>query len=175
MRVTLSVALYVLLGCVAGLVAADEKPERHVEKEGGFSYVPPKDWTIKEQKGLKYKLVAGPTAAGFEPAISFHEQDSPSSLKDYVTGHKAVLKKIRDYKPISEGEFKTADGTVGVRLVFQAFPRNSTELLRQSFYMFDLAKGKKLMVMGNAQAKGGDKLDATFDACLKSLKIEKPK
>jgi hypothetical protein len=172
MRLTLSVSLLVLFGCAAGLGAADAKPARHVEKEGGFSFVPPKDWELRDFKGLKYKIVVGPAANAFAPNINFVDEASKDTLKDYVAAQKKALKAFfKEFKEISEGEFKTADGTAAVRIVIEN--KQGENLLRQSFYLFDMPKGKKLVVTCSALARGGDKLDPVFKACLKSFKLEK--
>jgi hypothetical protein len=46
MRLTLIVLLGIVLGQGPGLAVAAEKPARHFEKVGGFSWVPPKGWKL---------------------------------------------------------------------------------------------------------------------------------
>jgi hypothetical protein len=50
MRLTLIVGLGVVLG--PALAIGDEKPARHVEKEAGFSFVPPKGWTLTDAAAM---------------------------------------------------------------------------------------------------------------------------
>jgi hypothetical protein len=171
MRVTLSLCLLIAYAC--GLAAGDEQPARHLEKTGGFSFVPPKDWTVKEFPGLKFKVAVGPAADGFAPNINFVDEAFAGKLGEYVTGNKKTLQALfKNYKELEEKEIKTANGEMCIRLVTQS--EHNGKALRQSFYFFDVAPGRKLVATCTALADGGDKLDAVFEASLKTFRLEKP-
>lgn len=174
MRHILPVALFVLLVQAAGACLAEAKPARHVEKAGGFSFVPPKDWAIKEFPGLKYKIAVGPAANGFAPNINAVDESFNGSLKEYVAASKQGLKgALKNFKEVSETEVKTDGSAPCIRLV--AEDEQNGKKLRQSFYCFELAKGKMRVVTCSALAEGGEKLDSVFESAMKTLRAEKPK
>src|SRR5882672_3527451 len=111
MRPSFIVTCFALLGLAAGTSVGNEKPARHVEKVGGYSFVPPKDWTIKEFPGLKYKVAVGPAANGFAPNINFADEAFKGSLSDYVGANKKTLDTVlKNFKEVSQTELKTEDG-----------------------------------------------------------------
>src|SRR6266446_6964448 len=77
----------------------ERKAERHVEAEGGFSFIPPAGWEIRSLPGLKYKVLVGPTTVGFTANLNVKDEQYPGSLEDYVKASTESLKQ----RPQSEG------------------------------------------------------------------------
>jgi hypothetical protein len=172
MRRTLTAALVVLLGLVFRVGAAEDAPQRHTEKAGGYSFVPPKGWKMMEFGGLKHKIAVGPAANGFAPNIVFVDEAFKGNLIDYVAGSKDGLKKaFKKFKEISETSLKTKDGAACVRFVIER--DENGKQLRQSFYFFDLSPGRKLVVTCTALTDGGEKLDPAFEESMKTFRLEK--
>jgi hypothetical protein len=171
MRRTLMGSLMLLM-VVTSALQADDKPARYVEKEGGFSFVLPPDWKVREFPGFKYQIAHGPAADGFAPNINFADEAFRGKLSDYVTANKRTLSAVfKDYKELGEAELKTDDGMPCIRLVAQC--NHQGKVLRQTFYFFDLAPGRKLVATCSALADGGEKLDPVFEASLKTFRVEK--
>lgn len=74
------------------------------------------------------------------------------------------------FRVVAEKKLKTDAGAECVVLVTE-FDRSRLRY-RQAYYFFDLSPDRKLVVTCNAPAI--DKLDAVFEACLKTLRLEKP-
>jgi len=171
MRLTLLTTLSVVLGLAGGLGAADEKT-RHVEKAGGFSFVPPKDWTLREIPGLKFKAAVGPAANGFAPNIVFVDEAYKGTLADYMAANKKTLAKVfKNYKELGEKNLKTDSGADMIALVIQR--EDNDKMVRQTFYFLDLNAEKKIVATCTALTDGGDKLDGLFETSLKSYRVEK--
>ncbi len=169
MNQKLTAGVFVLLGLLC--VAAD-KPERHVEKEGGFSLVPPKGWETKDQANLKYKIFVGPVTNGVASNLVLVDEAYKGELADYVALNKKSLRAaFKDYKEISEKELKTDGGATFYRVIAEI--EHNGVLMRQGFAFFDLGGGKKLVITCTAAADGGAKLDGTFETVLKSFQLEK--
>jgi hypothetical protein len=161
MRLGVLLAMFAVLGYSPWNANAQDKPLRHVEKEAGFSIEAPANWEIRELPGFKYKFVAGPAADGFAPNICFLDEAFAGTLKEYATASKKALQALaKGYKEIADGELiieNEHNGTV----------------LRQTFFVFDLAPGKKLVVTCSALAKGGEMYDVVFEASIKTIRVEK--
>ncbi|HYV36154.1 MAG TPA: hypothetical protein VE988_10650 [Gemmataceae bacterium] len=172
MRAAIVMNLLAFVVMIPNVGGVQDKPARHVEKDGGFSIELPPNWTAQEFGGLKFKILVGPVVNGFGSNMVFMDESSTSNLKDYVAASKKALQAvIKDIKEISETEMQTAEGAACVRLVFEA--EHQGIRLRQTVYCLDLAPGKKLAITCSTLADGGDKLDAVFEASAKSLRIEK--
>jgi hypothetical protein len=174
MRLTLLASLSVVLGLAGGLGAADEKAARHVEKAGGFSFVPPKDWTMRDVgiASIKYKAAIGPAANGFAPNIVFVDEAYKGTLADYMAANKKSLAKVfKNYKELGEKNLKTEGGADMIMLVIQR--EDNGKMLRQTFYFVDLSPEKKMVATCSALTDGGDKLDGLFETSLKSFRVEK--
>jgi len=170
-------AVLLVVFCAAyGQAVAEQAPEaavgeRHVEGKGGFSFAPPKDWEFRDFPGMKYQIAFGPAADGFAPNINVVEENSQGTLDAYVEASEATLAKIfQKYKKISLAEFKLDGGAAAMKLVTTNEQQGKT--LRQTFYLID-ANDKKFVVTCTALAEGGEKLDAAFDASIKTFKLEK--
>ena len=57
---TFSCAFFLSISAAIGGEESDKLGERHVEKDGGFSFKPPKEWSLAEVQGVKYKVARGP-------------------------------------------------------------------------------------------------------------------
>ncbi len=77
---------------------------------------------------------------------------------------------VDSFRVVAEKKLKTDAGAECVVLVTE-FDRSRLRY-RQAYYFFDLSRDRKLVVTCNAPAI--DKLDAVFEACLKTLRLEKP-
>src|SRR5579871_5121283 len=110
MRRALSLTLMVWAGVISCLPAQDGKPARHVEKGGGFSFVPPPKWEMRDFRGAKYKLAFGPAANGFAPNINFVDEEFQGTLAEYVASNKKTLHQVfAKLKVLGEAEFKTKE------------------------------------------------------------------
>jgi hypothetical protein len=76
-------ALTLSCAIVASPTRADE-PTRYVESAGGFSFVPPEGWVLREFRGAKYKVVIGPVTANFAANINVVGESFAGSLDAYV-------------------------------------------------------------------------------------------
>jgi hypothetical protein len=173
MRLNLMGAFLFLVVIVPGLDAADEKPTRHVEKFGGFSYVPPAGWQITDVSGFKYKIAIGPEVGGFAPNIYFLDESFRAKLADYVTATKKALSAgFKDFKELSQTTLKRDDRVPCIRLIVQRDEKG--KVVRQWYYFLEVAPGKKLTVTCTAPAASGEKFDAIYEATMKTFRTEKP-
>ena len=157
---------------IAGTVLAAETGDRYTEAAGGFSYCPPKGWTMKELPGMKYQAAFGPTSGGFTPNINVVDEAFGGSLEDYFKGNVDALTKVfKKFKNLGKSDFKTDSGLKCIRLVTESEQQGM--LLRQTFFFFDGKTNRKLVVTCSAPAEGGDKLDAAFGASLKTFSVPK--
>lgn len=162
--------LFVAITAASAQDRAD-KEERHVEKSGGYSLVPPEGWKAREFPGLKYQVIVGPATNGFAPNLNVVKETSSLKLDDYVKGNRAALQQLfKNFQLVDQGEFKTAGGLQGVKMIVQ--DEQGNKQLRQTFYFFE-SGNTKYVVTASALADGGEKLDPVFDKCLKSFRFEK--
>jgi hypothetical protein len=172
MWLVLTINLLVPIAAAVTSPQGEEKTVRHVETAGGYSVVVPRDWKVHEFPGFKYKVIAGAPEKGFAPNIVFVDESFAGNLKEYVAASKKQLHNVfKELKELSETELKTADGASFIRLVIEN--KQDGKALRQSFYFFELAAGKKLIATCTVLADGGEKHDAAFEACLKTFRVEK--
>jgi hypothetical protein len=175
MKRALGVAPLVLLtSLAAGWGGQGPKAEdglRHEETAGGFSFVPPKGWTIREFPGLKFKIAAGPAAAGFAPNINVVDESFGGSLAEYVKLNLDTLPKVfQKSRVVNQGAFKTNAGLEGARAITEN--EQNGKLLRQTFYFFPRGD-RQFVVTCSVLAEGGEKLDAVFEASMKTFRFDK--
>jgi hypothetical protein len=147
-----------------------KKSERHVEPEGGFSFIPPDGWEMRSIPQSKFKAAIGPPAGGFTPNILVFKELWPGSLDDYINAatESWVQKKANLVK---REDFATAEGLEGRRLILEN--RGDDVLRRQRMYIF--AKGEtKYVINCTTVAEGADKLDAVFEGCIQTFRLEGP-
>ena len=169
MRIPKSLFILFLLLCFGGGPCfAKELEGRHFEKEGGFSYQPPKGWKIKEVPGMKYKFVFGPPIDRFSPNMNFVDEAFSGGLDHYVDLNvKALHSNFKGFEKFNQTTFKTAAGQTGIKLTTQA--EQNGRRIRQTYYFFELSKEKKLVVTCSASAKDGEAFDKVFEETLETL------
>lgn len=148
--------------------ATDEN--RHVEKDGGFSFVPPEGWTVREFPGQKYQIVFGPAENQFAANINVVEEPYRGTVDNYLKATKELLPKaIKKYQLIKQEPFQTAAGIKTQRLIIEG--EQQGHLLRQTFYLFP-SPTKMFVVTCSTVSAGGEKLDGTFESSMKSFRFE---
>ncbi len=149
----------------------DQDARRHVEASAGFSFVPPTGWAARPVQGVKYKVVAGPAAAGFAPNINVVDESFPGPLAAYVNGNLAAMRQqLKGFRLLQQSDFKTTEGLAGARFTFEN--QQNGRMLRQTSYFF--ANGdRKFVVTCTALADGGDRLDAVFESSMKTFRFER--
>src|SRR5437667_12582996 len=101
---------------IAGTLGAAQTGDRHTESAGGFSYCPPKGWTMKEVPGLKYQIAFAKASGGFTPNINVVDEVFSGALKDYVNGNiQALTKQFKEFKNLGQSDFKTDSGAKGIK------------------------------------------------------------
>ena len=161
-----------LLFSTSGPGLGQEKASRHVEKEGGFSFVPPQGWRIMEFPGWKYKIAAGPISNGFAANILFSDEATNLNRKEYVSANMKVIPNFfKNPKTIGESELKTSDGTPCSRVVIKN--DHDGKRMRQSFYFFQLLPRRMHVATCTALAENGAELDTVFEDSMKTVQMEK--
>jgi hypothetical protein len=150
--------------------SAEAEGRRHHEDAGDFSFIPPEGWVVQEMPGLKYSIAHGQPQGGFTSNLNVIDQAFPGSLESYVDGNLQGLERIMNgFSMSSREQFTTDEGKKGIRLVTESI-FNGTGL-EQHFYFFDT--GKKMVVITCSRLAGSEpRLDAAFDACVKTFRFE---
>ncbi len=144
---------------------------RHVESEGGFSYIPPSGWQVTEWPGLKYKIASGAPIGDFAPNLNFVDEAFSGSLDDYVAANIAAVKEaFQDVRVISQEDFFTDEGERDVKVVIEN-TQHDTEFY-QAFYIFDAGE-KKIAATYTRLADQGQENDALVDQSMRTFRIEK--
>ncbi len=177
LRIILTVLCGVL--CIVGHLDAQEtggkenavEENRHVEKDGGFSFVTPTGWTAREFPGQKFQILFAPAESGFASNINVVDEAYKGTLDNYVSATKDILPKaIKKYRLIKQEPFKTTAGLKSTKMVIEG--EQQDRLLRQTFYLFQ-APTKIYVVTCTTLAAGGEKLDDLFETSMKSFRFEK--
>ncbi|MBI5950926.1 MAG: hypothetical protein HY865_04665 [Chloroflexi bacterium] len=150
--------------------AASVTGERHVESEGGFSYLPPSDWQIVEFPGMKYKGAWGKETAGFSPSLKFHSETYAGPLDDYISDNLELIKRVfSDVMIISQENFKTNDGENAIKVI--AEDTQAEQRLHQIFYY--LAAGdEKFIITYTRLAEAGEENDILVDESIKTFQFD---
>ncbi|MBN1977869.1 MAG: hypothetical protein JW918_10740 [Anaerolineae bacterium] len=144
--------------------------ERHVESEGGFSYVPPSGWQVVDAPGLKYKVARGTPTGDFTPNLNVVDEPFSGSLDDFVTASLASFKEfLKDVRIVSQEDFVTDEGERGVKVVIEDTQQDVE--LYQVFYIFD-AGAKKIMVTYTRLADQGQDNDDSVDQSMRTFRLE---
>ncbi len=149
-----------------------DEGRRHTEAAGGFSFIPPEGWKVRDFPGWKFKVAVGPVAAGFASNINIVDESFDGSLEDYVKASlNALSKALKKYRLLNQDSFVTTAGLKGARLIVEDEQNN--QLLRQTFYIFS-KKNTKFTVTCSVLAEEGDKFAPVFDASLKTFRFDTP-
>ena len=144
--------------------------ERHSEKEGGFSFEVPEGWELRSLPGFKYKFAVGPLENGFAPNINVVDEPFPGGLDEYVKINLENIQNVyKDFKIGRREEFVTESGVPGVRVF--ADNNGLAKPIRQVLYFFDGGATKYVSACSSV-AEAGEKYDSTFEAALKSFRLE---
>jgi hypothetical protein len=171
-RSVVVIGWFVLAPGLVGRAGADDPKDarRHTDKAGGFSFVMPEDWKVREIPGLKYRIVHGPPAAGFAPNINVVDEAFKGGVEDYVTACLPLLQRtVENLRIEKRGAFRTESGLDGVRLITES--RQQGRQLRQVAYFFCTGE-KAYVVTCTALADGGDQLDPLFERTMKTFRLE---
>lgn len=163
------ILLAVLALAVLG-AGCDGKPTRgFYEKEGGFSFDPPKGWRVVPFPGLKYKIAHGPTEHEFAANINVVDEPYDGTLAAYVDLNVENIKKaFPDIKVLRREEFQTEDGQTATRLI--AENKQQGRLLRQTFCLFGHSN-RKYVATCTALAEGGESLDGLFAQSMGTFRV----
>ncbi len=152
-------------------VAMAQEARRHVEPSGGFSIVPPEGWQVLAIPGLKYKVVAGPPTGAFAPNINVVDEAFDGPIDPYVQANLDVMSKaFKRFRKLHQEPFQTESGLKGTVVVVEN--EQGDKLLHQTFYLLD-GGPTKFVVTCTALADSGERLDPTFEAALKTFRLEK--
>jgi hypothetical protein len=145
--------------------------QRHVEPQGGFSFVPPEGWEIRSFPGAKYKMAFGPQLGGKTPNIVVADEFFPGSLDDFV---KASIESTVQVKPnikvVKREDFTTAEGLEGRRVFFEDRGIGPAPY-RYIVYLFGRGQ-TKFAICCTSVGESADQLDAVFEGCVKTFRFE---
>lgn len=177
-RLILAVGIF-MLGCAKPPPESPPEPaasvpqsNRHVESAGGFSYVIPPDWNVREIAGLlNYKIVFGPPGETYVPNVNFQREDYPGTLDEYVALNIQGLKDAGiDYEILQEPAPVAVEGGLECRRLIVAVAEGDQKL-RQTFF-FIRHEQRMFVITATVLRDGGEQFDAIFESLAKSLRIE---
>lgn len=143
---------------------------RHTELLGGFSYVPPLGWQMRELPGLKYKAAFAPATSNSGANLIFLDELNPARLETYVALNLAMMKQLwPNLTVISQEWFETDAGQWAIKVVVQNTQYNQN--LQQTLYFFN-GGTKKVVATYTRLANQGAELDAKSDASMQSFRFE---
>lgn len=160
------------IGCGCTESSPPSEPKRRVERKGGYSFVPPRQWAAHKVSGVDFPVYLG--LGDNPPAIQFRRD---LSLPDDADAAEYVKEKCLHVYPASElletTDFATASGLKGKRLVFEheTLKEDEPAVIRQIIYIFPNG-GDTHAFWGSAPSEDGTQHDHEFDACAKSYRIE---
>lgn len=147
-----------------------ERPERHYEPSGGFSYIPPAGWQLVEASGVEYKAALGPVKDDFAPNIIVVSERFSGSLEEYVSSSLDNMSQFFEgFQVISQDDFEPEEGPTGVRIVVENV--QGGRAMHQVFHIFDVG-ATKLVVTCTRLAGPAQELDAMCEGSVKTLRIE---
>jgi hypothetical protein len=162
------ILILILTSALIGGFAAEES--RLAEAKGGFSYLPPIGWTIKEIPGMKYRFSVDQPANQFAANINVVDEEFAGDLDAYVKANLAGLAKFYQKMEVAaQAEFITTNGAKAHRVVVNGTINNRD--LRQVFFLFTGTGTRKYVMTCSALAADADQRDALFDAAAKSFQL----
>jgi hypothetical protein len=149
------------------------EPRRHFEKDGGFSFVLPEDWEVKDVPGEQFKVVV---ANDFRhshmvlqlfPAIG----DLNSFVSDTQKDASAELEESRVRK---EEDFVTSSGLKGVRLRIESKADHPDAVSDTEVYLFSTGEVHyRILCRGWDYERESDHgFDADYEQVMKTFRFE---
>lgn len=161
----------ILLAClaIASAVSGETANQRYQAPDNAFSFVPPEGWEQRDMPGLKYKIFITQPAEKFAPNLSFVDEHSNASLKDYVDANRKVMATTSpNFKEISLAPFTAEGGLPGYRL---SFKNRYTEVnVIQTQYYFGTPE-KKFVVTCSMAEKDNRPIFSQCDQSLKTFQL----
>lgn len=140
--------------------------------ETGFSFPAPKDWSVVEAPGLKYKVALATPYKKFSPNIVVIDQTFDGTVEDYATQSiKTMPAQSPGSKFLNKTPFVTKDGTLGLKLAYKTVYNKDS--LRQVFYLVPAKNKRMLVITLSSLWEQGLKYDAVTDAAMRNLVITK--
>jgi hypothetical protein len=168
--------IYTLVVAVAAAQggASPSLPAPHVERAGGFSFVPPPGWKMVRHPSQPYGVAAGPRREAFTPTLFFTDREAAPSVAAFIEQTvKDGQAKFKDFKKIAVGVVKTDAGkSTAHKLVIESSPAEAAARLRQTTYVITKASGGYLVAYCTGLADEGAAFDALCDGALRTFKWE---
>lgn len=148
---------------------------RHVEKEGGFSFCVPAGWSVVERPEHKYKIVFAPRSAVFTANINLRDELNNATLDKYVAASlKLILSNYKEtgatsVKVLSQSNFSTASGLRAIKLTLLT-EYKGLQIRTQQYYF---SGNYKLIVTCTALEEESAALAPVFDGVMKSFQAIK--
>jgi len=168
--------IYTLLVAVAAAQggASPSPPARHVERAGGYSFLPPPGWKMARHPSQPYAVAAGPRRKAFTPTLFFADRQAASSVGAFIEETvKDGQAKFKDFKKIAVSMVKTDAGRATAhKLVIESSPEEAEARLRQTTYVITKSSGGYLVVYCTGLADEAAALDALCDGAIRTFKWE---
>ena len=150
-------------------LAGEVANQRYTAPDNTFSIVPPDGWEPRDMPGMKYKVFITQPAEKFAPNITFVDEASNLSLKDYVAENQKVLARLTtNYKELSLAPFATDGNLQGYRLSFKN--RHADKDLIQTQYYFSTPE-KKFVVTCSMAESDKRPISSQCDSSLKTFQV----
>jgi len=150
--------------------STDTLADRYIEKEGGFSYIPPNGWRVMELLPLKYKIIEIVTNSKLAPFIYFDDEISNRSLDEYAEiVSKEFIQVHKETSIISQGYFITIEGQQGLKVVYSDV-QNELHLYQINYYFSN--GERKLVAIYSRVIDQDQNLDNIVDYCMKTIRFE---
>ena len=147
---------------------------RWCEQQGGYSFVPPKDWKLRHKPGSYYKQLVGPRGKSNLLSISFSDRKDNQPLKDYVAREFAALVPAdKSLQPILQATFTTESLESGLKTVYDRFEPYAGQRLHEIDYNFALVPGKKTRIHCTCPVAEAALYDSVFDDFVKTFRAER--
>jgi hypothetical protein len=147
---------------------------RWVEKEGGFSWLPPPGWRLRLQAESYYKGALRPPERGVTPTVSVADCPGSEPLKQFVARfYGGLMKGDQTLRPLFQKELATDSALAGLKSVYERLDPKSREKRYYTDYFFEVSPGRKIRMQCVCAAEEGKQLDSVFDACAKTFRLER--
>lgn len=144
--------------------------DRHFEKDGNFSYIPPDGWTLSKIRGFDYMLLLGPANEKFTSNVHFQFEKYPESLEDYVSFSLDRLKNARKIlKFLSKIPINTLSGLKGYKVIVSNDMNGIP--LQQTIYFLDDGN-RKFGITYSRLSNEGKEFDSIIDLTIYSFQTD---